>query len=77
MYDMTISVFILIDEGNNETLQLHFLNDFEHLDGFSDTFRFQSKEDCDRVSFRKYPSPIESAFGYILHMEPERYFIAS
>lgn len=50
------------DGGSDETLQIHSLHDFEHLDGLSDPFPFQSQEDWDRIPFKKYSSPIGRTF---------------
>lgn len=52
----------IADGGSDETLQIHSLHDFEHLDGLSDPFPFQSQEDWARIPFEKYSSPIKRTF---------------
>lgn len=49
----------IADGGRDEALHLHSLNDFDHMEGLSDPFPFQSQEDCDRIPFKQYSSPIE------------------
>ena len=45
--------------GSDETLQIHSLNDFDHMEGLSGQFPCRAQEDWDRIPFRKYSSPIK------------------